>query len=242
MKSRSTGALLAVGFVVLGTVGNLLVAQAFLPGARLPGAGSAQARPSLRARLPREYITEDGAQETAGWPRMLAGAVAVGLLLSIAGTSALAEEAATAAAAPAAASEVVPEYDGRSARSTEKVLQRKVRAEKKRKASASAPAADSAEADAPRAKAATSSGPVLPMPGQGRFDGNGDFVLPTGPRDLMIPILEDNMLRRPESPTNETFFDMGQDPAVRKAKLAFVIFGPGCLYLFFFITGSLGIL
>merc|ERR1712146_809500 len=62
--------------------------------------------------------------------------------------------------------------------------------------------------------------PAMPKPGQGSFDANGDFVLPAGPRDPMIPILEDNTPRRPDSPVHTTFFEVGQDPTERRLKLS----------------------
>jgi len=175
---------------------------------------------------------------------MFAGAVAVGLLLSVAGVSqpAVAEEA----AAPPAAM-VGVEYDGRQAKGTDKLLSKKVRGEKKTSkmtptasSTASSTAAPEGSSGKPAAKSTVAA--ALPLPGQGSFDANGDFVLPPGPRDPMIPILEDNIPRREGSPVPMTFFDMDQDPTVRKAKLAAVLFGPSFLYLFFFVTGSLGIL
>lgn len=240
-QSKSKGALLAIGFVVLGAVGNLLAVRAFLPAAPLSGAGSAQAPPALRGRSPGESAPVDGVQDAVGLPSMFASAVAVGLLLSLAGGSqpVLAEE-------QAPIGEMVGvEYSGKEAKGASGVIRKKVRGEKKQSAKA-APAAttasDGSSAAAPAASAPVKAAEALPRPGQGSFDKNGDFVLPAGPRDPMIPISEDNTPRRENSPVHTTFFETGQDPTERRIKLFLVLFGPGFVYLFFFITGSLGIL
>jgi len=249
MKSpnRSGGALLAIGFVVLGAVGNLLAVRAFLPAAPLSGAGSAQAPPALRGRSPGESAPVDGVQDAVGLPSMFASAVAVGLLLSLAGGSqpVLAEQPSE----QAPIGEMVGvEYSGKEAKGASGVIRKKVRGEKAKTAKAApaaATASDGSSAAAPAASApvkAEKPAEALPRPGQGSFDKNGDFVLPAGPRDPMIPISEDNTPRRENSPVHTTFFETGQDPTERRIKLFLVLFGPGFVYLFFFITGSLGIL
>merc|ERR1712118_585550 len=113
------------------------------------------------------------------------------------------------------------EYSGKEAKGASGVIRKKVRGEKAKVAKAApaaATASDGSSAAAPAASAPVKAGKpaeALPRPGQGSFDKNGDFVLPAGPRDPMIPISEDNTPRRENSPVHTTFFETGQDPTER---------------------------